>query len=124
MSRAERIAKYIRRQYVTEEGAVRSNVEALFAEDLAYHVGGETLNREDVVAAVIAVRESPRDGRQVEPSGFVEDGEAVRWHISATLPGLGPNNSELIQESELRAVFNSDDMIQEVWSDDVDAAQI
>lgn len=121
MSRAERIAKYIRRQYVTEEGAVRDNVEALFAEDLAYHVGGETLNREDVVAAVIAVRESPRDGRRVEASGFVEGGDTVRWHISAALPGMGPNNSDLIQKSELRADFNADDMIQEVWSEDMEA---
>ena len=74
-----------------------------------------------MVAAVVAVRESPRDGRQVEASGFEEEGDTVRWHLSATLPGMGANDSELIQESELRAVFNADDVIQEVWSEEAES---
>jgi hypothetical protein len=118
MSRAERIAGYIERQYVSEKGTVRDNVEALFAEDLTYHVGDQTLTREDVVAAVTAVRGSPRDGRRVEPSGFEEEGDSVRWHISATLPGMGDDGGDLTQESDLRAVFNADDKIQEVWTED------
>ncbi|MGI9667331.1 MAG: hypothetical protein ACR2N2_09540 [Acidimicrobiia bacterium] len=120
MSKAGRIAAYIERQYITERGQVRQNVEDLFAEDLAYHVGDETLGREDVVAAVTAVRESPRDGRRVEPSRFVEDGDTVQWHLSATLPGMAAHGGDLIQESDLRAVFNAEGKIQEVWSEDSD----
>ncbi len=118
MSRPRRIASYIERQYVSEQGAVRENVEALFAENVAYHVGGQTLTREDIVKAVTAVRESPRRGRRVEPSAFEEDGDIVSWHISATLPTMGEDGSDLSQESDLRAVFNADNKIEEVWSVD------
>ncbi|HEU4318944.1 MAG TPA: hypothetical protein VFS66_02545 [Acidimicrobiia bacterium] len=115
MSRSRRIADYIERQYISEQGSVRENVEGMFAEDLAYHVGGETLSREDVIAAVTAVRGSPRDGRRVLTSGFSEDGDVVTWHISATIPG--PDGADLTQENDLRAVFDAEDKIREVWSE-------
>jgi len=117
VSRANRIAEYIERQYITEVGTPRENAEALFSDDLVYHVNGRTLTRDDVVTAVTAVRESPRDGRQVESSRFEEEGNTVHWHLSAKLPGMGPDGGEERQESDLRAVFNADDQIQEVWSE-------
>ena len=96
---------------------MRENIEALFADGLRYHVDGKTLSKEDIESAVTAVRESPKRGRRVEPSDFVESGDMLRWYLSATLPGMGPNRETLRQESDLRAVFNAEGKIQEVWSE-------
>ena len=114
MSKIERIIKFIERQYVSGHGDVRANVEALFSEDLEYHVDGETLAREDLVAMGRAVRASPQTGRRVEGSRFREEGETVHWHLSAVLPGLGENGTEARQESDLSARFTSDGRIREV----------
>ena len=121
VSRIERVREYIERQYVTEEGTIEENVEALFSDRLAYQVGDQTLTRDEVVAAVAAVRTSPREGRRVEPSDFREEGDMVVWRISATIPGMGEGGSIYTQDSELRAVFDDDDRIIEVWSRDVDS---
>ena len=118
MSRINRIARHIERQYVTRDGTARENVEALFAPDFVYHVRGQTLNREDLIEGVLASRRSPRTGRRVEGSGFEENGTTVTWRLSATLPEMGEDGSDLVHESDIRAVFNADDRIRAVWSED------
>lgn len=45
---------------------------------------------------------------------------ALLWTcLSATLPEMGEDGSDLVQESDIRAVFNADDRIQAVWSEDL-----
>lgn len=120
MSLADQIADFVERQYVSEEGSVRDNVERLFAEDLAYHTGGETLCREDLVAMGFAVRATSRQNRKFALSGWEEDGWTVRWRLSASLPDMGTEGSEVRQESELTATFGADGLVHEVWSRDAD----
>lgn len=120
MSRTEQIADFVRRQYLAEQGDVRANVESLFAEELEYHAGGETLTRDDLVALSIAVREGRRDGRRIELSEFVEEGDVVHWRLRATLPGAGPNGREVTQDSMVTAVFGVGGKIRAVWSEGSD----
>lgn len=114
------IEAFVRRQYVTEEGSVRDNVESLFAADLAYHAGDATLTREDLVAMGAAVRATRRPGRKVTLSGWEEEGQTVRWHLSAFLPAMGADGQDVVQESEVTAVFGTDGLVHEVWSRDAD----
>lgn len=116
MTNGERIARFIQNQYVTAEGDVRANVEELFSSELVYHVGGSTLSRDDMVTMGETVRSSERGGRRIEPTGFLEDGETVRWHMSAYLPGFGPDGSDVVQETDVTARFGPDSKIVEMWS--------
>ena len=84
-----------------------------------YHVGGETLNRDELIEGVIAARRSQRAGRCVVASAFEENGDVVTWHLSTTLPEMGEDGSDLVQERRLRALFNADGRIQEAWSEDL-----
>jgi len=120
VSLADQIADFVERQYVSEEGDVRENVESLFAEDLAYHANGETLGREDLVTMGFAVRATRRQGRTVSLFDWKEDGSTVRWQLSANLPGMGADGSDLQQESEMTAEFGADGLVREVWSRDAD----
>ena len=119
---AKRIADFVEQQYLSEEGDVRDNVERLFSEDLAYHVDAEILGRDDLVAMGHAVRSSDRESRKFSLSDWEERGLTVRWHLSARLSGMGPDGGELQQESDLRAVFGTDGLVREVWSDDAERA--
>jgi len=120
MSLADQIADFVERQYVSEQGSVRDNVERLFAEDLVYHAGGETLGREDVVAMGFAVRATSMQGRKFVLSGWEEEGSTVRWQLSANLPEMGAEGRDVRQESELTATFGKDGLVHEVWSRDAD----
>lgn len=106
------------RQYLSEKGDVRANAERLFSEDVKYHVGGDVLGREDLVAMGHAVRSTDRETRKFSLSDWEERGLTVRWHLSARLSGMGPEGGELQQESDLKAVFGIDGLVREVWSDD------
>ena len=119
---AKRIADFVEQQYLSEEGDVRDNVERLFSEDLAYHVDAEILGRDDLVAMGHAVRSTDRESRKFSLSDWEERGLTVRWHLSARLSGMGPVGGELQQESDLRAVFGTDGLVREVWSDDAERA--
>lgn len=119
---AKRIADFVEQQYLSEEGDVRDNVERLFSEDLAYHVDAEILGRDDLVAMGHAVRSTERESRKFSLSDWEERGLTVRWHLSARLSGMGPDGGELQQESDLRAVFGTDGLVREVWSDDAERA--
>ena len=121
---AKRIADFVEQQYLSEEGDVRDNVERLFSEDLAYHVDAETLGRDDLVAMGHAVRSTDRESRKFSLSDWEERGLTVRWHLSARLSGMGPDGGELQQESDLRAVFGTDGLVREVWSDDAERAWV
>ena len=116
VSRVRRIVEFIERQYVTGQGDVLENIEALFCEDVEYHTDAETLTRDDLVAMGRAVRDSPRVGRTLEASRFREEGDTVYWHLSAVLPGFGEDGADVTQESDLVARFANDDRIREVWS--------
>lgn len=122
MSLARRIADFVERQYLSEEGELRDNVERLFSEDLTYHVGGDLLGRDDLVAMGHAVRSTDRESRKFSLSDWEERGLTVRWHLSARLSGMGPDGGELQQESDLKAVFGTDGLVREVWSDDAERA--
>lgn len=117
---SSRIRDFIETQYVTGEGDVRENVEALFAADLVYRAGDTVLNRDDLVEMGRSVRASP-PGRRIECSEFVEDGAVVRWRLSAVLPGLAGDGGPTIQESEVEAVFGAHGLIERVNSRDVGA---
>ena len=119
---AKRIADFVEQQYLSEEGDVRDNVERLFSEDLAYHVDAEILGRDDLVAMGHAVRSTDRESRKFSLSDWEERGLTVRWHLSARLSEMGPDGGELQQESDLRAVFGTDGLVREVWSDDAERA--
>ena len=119
---AKRIADFVEQQYLSEEGDVRDNVERLFSEDLAYHVDAEILGRDDLVAMGHAVRSTDRESRKFSLSDWEERGLTVRWHLSARLSGMGPDGGELQQERDLRAVFGTDGLVREVWSDDAERA--
>lgn len=122
MSLARRIADFVERQYLSEKGDVRANVERLFSEDVKYHVGGDVLGRDDLVAMGHAVRSTDRETRKFSLSDWEERGLTVRWHLSARLSGMGPEGGELQQESDLKAVFGIDGLVREVWSDDAQRA--
>ena len=94
VSLADQIADFVERQYVSEEGDVRGNVESLLAEDLAYHANGETLGREDLVTMGFAVRATRRQGRTVCLSDSKEDGSTVRWQLSANLSAMGADGTD------------------------------
>ena len=119
---AKRIADFVEQQSLSEEGDVRDNVERLFSEDLAYHVDAEILGRDDLVAMGHAVRSTDRESRKFSLSDWEERGLTVRRHLSARLSGMGPDGGELQQESDLRAVFGTDGLVREVWSDDAERA--
>ncbi|MEJ1087284.1 hypothetical protein WDU99_03025 [Microbacterium sp. Mu-80] len=117
MNRAAAIARFIDCQYVAEEGDVRENVENLFAAELAYHVGGQTLDREDLVAMGTAVRATPRHSRRIEARDFEQEGAVVRWRLSARLPTADSDGEDLHQESIVTAIFGADGKIIEVRSE-------
>lgn len=118
MSLVSRIADFVERQYLLEEGDVRDNIERLFSEDLRYHTGGEVLGREDLVAMAQAVRSTDKERRKFSLSAWEERGLTVRWHLWARLPGMGSDGGELHQESDLKSVFGADGLVHEVWSND------
>lgn len=118
MSRADRISEYIHRQFISEDGDVVSNIDALFDENVAYHVGDETLDRHDMIEAASAVRSTLQSRRRIDLSGFREDGDVVSWSVSATLPGMGDDGSDIEQRGDLRALFGPGGKIVEVWSVD------
>lgn len=118
MSLARRIADFVERQYLAEEGDVRDNVERLFSEDVKYHAGGDVLGREELVVMGQAVRSTDRKSRRFTLSDWDECGLIVRWHLSARLSGMGPDGGELRQESDLKAEFGTDGLVREVWSED------
>lgn len=118
MSLADRIADFIERQYVSEEGDVRDIVENLFASDVVYHAGDDALGREDLVDMVVAVRATSKQGRRFFRSDWQEVGSTVRWRLPASLPGMAADGSDVRQESALTAVFGADGLVREVWSRD------
>lgn len=117
MSLADLIADFVQRQYVAEIGDVRDNVESLFAEDLVYHSGRETLGREDLVDMGVWVRAIP--GRTFSLTDLLVDGLTVRWRMSADLPGMAPDGTDVRQTSEHTARFNDAGLVSEVWSKEV-----
>ena len=120
MELATRIASFIERQYVTDEGDVRQNVEDLFSADLVYHAGAETLTREDLVAMGAAVRATRHDARRIRAQAFEQEGLVVRWHLSALIPAQDAEDEDIRQESRLSATFGDNGKIIEVWSTPVD----
>lgn len=120
MELATRIAEFIQRQYVTDEGDVRQNVEDLFSAELVYHAGSETLTREDVIAMGAAVRATPKDARRIQARAFKQEGLVVQWYLSAHVPALDGEDEDLRQESRLSATFGADGKIIEVRSVPVD----
>ena len=118
MSLRDLIATFVERQYVIDEGHPRDNVERLFAPDLIYRTGEQSLGREDLVAVGDAVRATPRQDRFFALSDWEEQGLTVRWHLAARLPAMGPDGEDLVQESEVTAVFGTDGLVHEVRSHD------
>jgi hypothetical protein len=49
------------------------------------------------------VRSTDKERRKFSLSDWEERGLTVRWHLSAYLPGLGPDGSDVRQENEVRA---------------------
>lgn len=87
VSRVRRIVEFIERQYVTGQGDVLENIEALFCEDVEYHTDAETLTRDDLVAMGRAVRDSPRVGRTLQASRFREEGTPCTGICPRCCPG-------------------------------------
>lgn len=117
---SSRIRDFIESQYVTGEGDVRQNVEALFSADLVYRAGDAVLTRDELIEIGRSVRASPL-GRQIESFGFVEDGPVVRWRLSAVLPGLAEDGGTAVQKTEVEAVFGAHGLIERVHSRDLGA---
>ena len=81
-SNTDRIKQYFRRQYETEEGSVEENINALFAENAVYHLGGgKTLTREAIAKPARLLRETPKSERVVRVSNFGEQGNTVSFHM-------------------------------------------
>ncbi|MEQ8440120.1 MAG: hypothetical protein RIB65_21710 [Ilumatobacter fluminis] len=97
MSRPERIAEYIERQFVNDQGSVDDNVDTLFASDVEYHTPTATLSRSDLITIATTVRNTPRSRRRIEATQFSEEGDTVRWLISATLPGMAEDGGDVEQ---------------------------
>lgn len=116
MDRVALIARFINRQYVSDEGDVRQNVESLFAADLVYHTGEQTLSREDLVVIGTTVRATPQRSRHIEARDFEQEGDTVRWRLSAHLPATDSEDEDLHQESVVTALFGPDEKVIRVWS--------
>jgi hypothetical protein len=87
---ARRIADFVDRQYVSEEGDVRDNVESLFSQDLRYHTGSDILGREGLVAMGQMVRSTDKERRKFSLSDWEERGLTVRWLCRRTSRDWGP----------------------------------
>ena len=116
MDPAARIADFIRRQYVDDEGDVRHNVAALFDRAVIYHAGDEVLGRRDLVAMGYRVRSIDRARRTIEATCFVTQGLTVRWHLTARLPDPGAPDGEATERNQVVARLGGDGRIVEVWS--------
>ncbi len=115
ISRRELVEDYFRRQYDTKEGTAAENVNALFAEDLVFHLSGDnTMGREDLIALCDLLRRTRHD-QATMVSNFKEDGERVSFvlYVVGTDPATGHQVS-VSTPTEYRFLG---DRVAEVWQE-------
>jgi len=73
---------YLYRQYDLEEGSPDDNVNALFDEDLKYHLtDGKMGSREMLAKGAAIIRQTPKSERIVEASNIVEKDNELSFHL-------------------------------------------
>jgi hypothetical protein len=117
MSRHHELLEFIDRQYVIEEGTARERSRR-FSRPIS-----PMRRRRDADPG------RPGAGRRHDPHQpsrwtadrdlrLEEHGDTVRWHVSATFPGLPEDGGDLDQESDLTAVFGPDGQVHTMWVED------
>lgn len=120
MDPAARIADFVRRQYVDDEGDVRHNVAEVFDRAVIYHAGDEVLGRRDLVAMGHRVRAIARERRRIEATDFITQGLTVRWHLTSQFLDADAGGEPSVQRSHVVARLGCDGRIVEVWSTPVE----
>jgi len=122
-SNADSIHEYFLRQYELEQGSAEENIDALFAEDVAYHLGdGRVVTRESLVRTAAMIRQSPKSERITAVSNLNEDGDQVtfRMHVRFRNP-----ETDALDEMQSNHVwrFNAEGKVAEVRMDQGDEAE-
>lgn len=120
-SRQELITDYFRRQYETREGSTDENVNALFGEDLVFHLTGDLkMGREDLITLCDLMRRIRHD-QVTFVTRFEETGDDVSFvlYIVGTDPITGHEVS-VSTRTEYRFV---DDKVVEVWQENPGAVE-
>ena len=113
-SKTDSIQEYFHRQYELEEGSAEENINALFSEDVAYHLGeGKTVSRESLARSAAMIRQTPKSERITAVSNFNEDGDLVTFHMHVRF--RNPETGALDEmESDHVWRFNGEDKVAEV----------
>jgi predicted SnoaL-like aldol condensation-catalyzing enzyme len=121
-SNTDRIREYFRRQYELEEGSAEENINALFAEDVVYHLGeGRTVSREALARSAAVIRQTPKSERITEISDLNEQGDVVTLHMHVRF--RNPETGQLDEmESDHVWRFNAESKVVEVKMNQGDEA--
>lgn len=121
-SKVDTIKEYFKRQYETEEGDLRENLEALFAEDLVYHMGDESISREDLLRITEGIRKSPKADRVVRITDAREEGDRAWFHLFIQI--RHPESNELtVLENDHEWRFDDAGKVADVRPADADVVR-
>ena len=109
-----KLKDYLYRQYELEEGSPADNVNALFVEDLKYHLNdGKMGSREMLAQGAAAIRQTPMSERKVEASNLVENGNQLSFHLFVRY--RNPKTGELEEmHTDSVMIFNGNGKVTEV----------
>lgn len=114
-SRRDKIADYFRRQYETKEGSTENNVDALFAEDMVFHLTGDrTMGRNHLIALCDMLRRTRHD-RKTLVSDLDEEGDDVSFTLY--IVGTDPATHHQVSVSTRTRYRFQGDKVVEIWQE-------
>ena len=120
-NRRELITDYFRRQYDTKEGSTEDNVDALFAEDLVFHLTGDRTMGRDALVTLCDLLRRTRHDRATMVTAFEEDDDVVSFVLY--IVGTDPvTKHEVSVSTRTRYRFDADKVV-EVWQEDPAAVE-
>jgi hypothetical protein len=114
-SRRDIIADYFRRQYETKEGSTKENVDALFAEDLVFHLTGDRAMGRDQLVALCDMLRRTRHDRKTLVSDLEEDGNDVSFVLY--IVGTDPATHHQVSVSTHTKYRFEGDKVVEIWQE-------
>lgn len=114
-SRQDTIATYFRHQYETKEGSTEENVNALFAEDLVFHLTGDRTMGRDHLTTLCDLLRRTRHDRKTLVTDFEEDGDDVSFVLY--IVGTDPvTQHEVAVSTRTKYRFRNDEVV-EIWQE-------
>lgn len=120
-SRREIIADYFKRQYETKDGTAEENVNALFAEDLVFHLTGDKVMGRDALITLCDLLRRIRHDQATMVSRFEEDGDKVSFVLYVV--GTDPVSGHEVSVSTRTEYRFEGDKVVEIWQENPAAVE-